>query len=81
LHAILSPISLVRTREVPSKTIFASKQTRDKQDGSILILQRNLHEIFDIIFDYTSLSFFLYKKHDSSFAISSLNQLRDYSPQ
>jgi len=29
--------SLVRTSEVPSKTIFARKQTRDKQDGGIML--------------------------------------------
>jgi hypothetical protein len=43
-----SPLSLVCTREVTSKIIFARKQTRDKQDGGIIlntymyILQRNM---------------------------------------
>jgi hypothetical protein len=36
LHSILSPLSLVHTREVPSKIIFSRKQTRNKQDGGII---------------------------------------------
>ena len=34
---MLSPYGLLRIREVPSKTIFARKQTRDKQDGEIIL--------------------------------------------
>jgi len=37
LHSIFSPYGLLRTREVPSKTKFARKQTRDKQDGGIIL--------------------------------------------
>jgi hypothetical protein len=35
---------LVHTREVPSKTIFACKQTRDKQDGGngLIVLTANI---------------------------------------
>jgi len=46
LHSILSPLSLERTREVTSKTIFARKQTRDKQDGGIIILNTCCKEIW-----------------------------------
>jgi hypothetical protein len=37
LHSILSPLSLARTREVPSKTIFAGKRTKEKQYGGIML--------------------------------------------
>jgi hypothetical protein len=37
LHSILSPLSLVRTREVPSKTKFARKRMRDEQYGRIML--------------------------------------------
>ena len=34
---MLSPYGLLRIREVPSKTIFARKHTRDKHDGGIIL--------------------------------------------
>jgi hypothetical protein len=37
LHSILSPLRLVRPREVPNKNIIARKQTRYKQDGGIIL--------------------------------------------